>query len=104
MLESLTLATFADRIGETFHVSAPADRPLPLELVEARSLASDGTRAEGSRRAREPFSIVFKGPAAPVMPQSIYALAHDGLGPLELFLVPIGPDQGGGMLYQAIFT
>jgi hypothetical protein len=103
MLESLTLATFADRIGEPFLIYASADHTLELALVEARSLASDGTRAEGSRRAREPFSIVFKGPAAPVMPQSIYALAHDSLGSLELFLVPIGPDRDG-MLYQAIFT
>lgn len=103
MLDTITLDTFADRIGDTFHLSATADRTLQLELVEARSLASDGTRAEGSRRAREPFSIVFKGPATPIIPQRIYALTHDGLGSLELFLVPVGPDQGG-MLYQAIFT
>ena len=102
MLDQLTLASFADLIGETFHMSA-ADQSLPLVLVEARSLASDGTRAEGSGRAREPFSLVFKGPSTPVMPQRIYPLAHDGLGSLELFLVPIGPDRGG-MLYQAIFT
>lgn len=103
MLEALTLASFAGRIGETFRLSASADSALWLELVEARSLASDGTRPEAGRRLREPFSIIFKGPAVPVMSQRIYPLAHDGLGIFELFLVPVGPGQGG-MLYQAIFT
>ena len=103
MLDALTLATFADCIGQTFLMSAVPDRSFPLALVEARSLASAGTRAEAGLRSREPFSLIFRGPGEPVMPQRIYALTHDSLGNLELFLVPIGPDQGG-MLYQAIFT
>lgn len=103
MLDALTLATFADRIGQTFLMSAASDGSLPLALVEARSLASTGTRAEASLRAREPFSLIFRGPAEPIMPQRIYTLTHDSLGRLELFLVPVGLDQGH-MLYQAIFT
>lgn len=104
MLETLTLDSFAGLAGETFALSETGDRTLPLDLVEARSLASAGTAAEGSRRAREPFSLVFKGPAAPVLPQRIYRLEHARLGALELFLVPIGRDPGGSLLYEAIFT
>jgi hypothetical protein len=38
-----------------------------------------------------------------VLPQAIYDLEHDALGHLDLFLVPIGPSQGG-MRYQASFA
>ena len=103
MLDALTLDSFAGLAGETFTLSESAGLALPLELAEARSLASAGTAAEGRRRAREPFSIVFKGPAAPVLPQRIYRLEHARLGALDLFLVPIGPGAGG-LLYEAIFT
>ena len=47
--------------------------------------------------------MLFRGPLAPVMPQRIYPLAHETLGSLELFIVPIGP-RDGGMVYEAIFT
>jgi hypothetical protein len=52
---------------------------------------------------REPFSLVFAGPAAPVLPQSIYRLENDDLGALEIFLVPIGRDAGGTR-YEAAFN
>ena len=38
-----------------------------------------------------------------MMPQRIYPLVHETLGSLELFIVPIGPREGG-MVYEAIFT
>jgi hypothetical protein len=38
-----------------------------------------------------------------VWPQRIYRVEHEALDPLDLFLVPIGP-RDGGMQYQAIFT
>jgi hypothetical protein len=38
-----------------------------------------------------------------VLPQRIYRLEHEQMGPLELFIVPVGPD-GDGLGYEAIFT
>jgi hypothetical protein len=55
----------------------------------------------GERRA--PFSIVFRGPATPILPQRIYRLEHPAIGSFDLFLVPIGPDERG-LRYEAIFT
>jgi hypothetical protein len=46
---------------------------------------------------------VFRAPLAAVAVQRIYPLDHETLGSLELFLVPIGPDERG-LLYEAIFT
>jgi hypothetical protein len=100
MLESITLETFAPRIGERFRLSADADRTIDVTLVEASALGG-GTSAPGTRR--RPFSLVFLGPAGPVWPQRIYRLEHEAVGSCDLFLVPIGPrDQG--MQYEAIFT
>ena len=96
-LQTLTVETFAELVGERFALRDGPHATLALELIEANPL---GARPG---RGRMPFSILFRGPLAPVMPQRIYPLAHESLGNLELFIVPIGP-RGGGMVYEAIFT
>jgi uncharacterized protein DUF6916 len=99
MLDTLTLESFLPHVGGAFRLSTPDGPALTLTLDEAQSLASPGTRAEGDRRKREPFRLLFRGPSLPILPQCIYPLEHAELGRLELFIVPIGPGQ-----YEAIFT
>ena len=72
-----------------------------LELVEVADLGAEGAAAAPSRR--RPFSLIFRAPGGVYLPQRIYALEHPTLGRLMLFLVPLGPDQGG-MRYQAVFS
>jgi hypothetical protein len=48
--------------------------------------------------------LVFCGPATPVLAQATYALAHDELGPMDLFLVPVGMDVEGRVQYEAVFN
>src|SRR5690349_8650420 len=100
MLESLTCEMFARHLGETFRVFADAEHYLDVELIEAVEVPSS---APPSVAQRTPFSIIFRGPRAIVLPQQIYRIEQEQLGALEIFLVPIGPDQTG-MCYQAIFT
>jgi hypothetical protein len=97
MLETFTHATFAERVGESFRIHPEGAPPLELRLMEATELGGGG----GGRRT--PFSILFRGPMRPVLPQRIYRLEHEAMGSFELFLVPIGPD-GEGMRYEAVFT
>ena len=97
MLEDFTLATFADRLGETFRVGEGTD-VLELELVEATAGIA-GREGVG----RVPFSVVFRGPPEPVLPQRIYRFEHEELGSFELFIVPIGPGEAG-MQYEAVFA
>ena len=52
---------------------------------------------------RQPFSLLFRGPSSVPLPQQIHRLEHDGLGSLDLFLVPVGAD-GNDLLYEAIFA
>jgi hypothetical protein len=99
LLESFTCETFAPLTGDVFRLDAGGDG-LDLELTEATEAPAPGQRP-GGRRA--PFSVVFAGPLEPVLPQRIYPLAHPALGSFELFLVPIGPEEGR-MRYEAVFT
>jgi hypothetical protein len=103
MLETLTLETFSPHVGETFRIPLQGDQAIELELVDARSLFDSYAERPGPRTARAPFALVLKGPASPVLPQRIYPLEHATIGRHELFMVPIGPDQGR-MRYEVIFT
>src|SRR3982751_229156 len=51
----------------------------------------------------EVFSLLFKGPQTPFMPQAVYKLKHAELGELEIFLVPVARDQDG-FEYEAVFN
>lgn len=97
MLEDFSVTTFAEHLGETFGVGDGSDA-VDMRLVEATARGS----ASGEE-SRMPFSIVFAGPLEPVLPQRIYRFAHEELGTFELFIVPVGPDEGG-MRYEAVFN
>lgn len=92
MLESFTAETFKPLLNERF-VLVTEDGRVDLELVDVTESAARGA----ARRAQ--FSIVFSGPADPVLPQAIYRLEHPELGAFDLFLVPIAPGS-----YEAIFN
>ena len=70
----------------------------PLELAVAEgtvpvALHVESVTALPAHRLRQaPFSLILRGPAAPSLPQGTYSLRHPRLGPIELFLVPIGRD------------
>jgi hypothetical protein len=99
MLQDLTSESFEAHQGTPFRVDSGEGASLELVLQQVRRLEPHpGPRAQ-------PFSVYFLGPPRPLLPQRTYRIAHDGMGTLELFLVPIGPDpKAGGMLYEAVFN
>ena len=97
MLEGFRLQTFADHLGETFRVDGDSG-VVELRLAAAAAAPQHPAKPQG----RAPFSIVFVGPLEPILPQRIYRFEHEELGILELFIVPIGPDESG-MQYEAVF-
>ena len=105
MLESLTPDSFAPLVGATFRIDPGGGvEPIPVVLGEmVRSPRRGGFGPNGAPVREEPFSLVFLGPIRPVLPQRIYPLSHETLGRLELFLVPIGPEEGR-MRYEAVFN
>jgi hypothetical protein len=99
MLQDLTPALFEAHQGTTFRIDFGGDAPLEAVLQEVRLLEPH----PGARP--QPFSVYFRSPGQPILPQRIYRLAHDRMETLEIFLVPVGPDPKlGGMVYEAVFN
>ncbi|HEU5036365.1 MAG TPA: hypothetical protein VFT70_05135 [Nocardioides sp.] len=98
----LTAELFAGREGQPFEVGEPGGPTLTVELVAVRQSSEPGGRSPDGQQRRQ-FSLDFRGPREPVLPQSTYAFAHDELGPLLLFLVPQGQDEDG-TTYEAAFA
>ena len=86
--------TFRAHLDTTF-VADDGGRAIPLRLAEVA-----GERVTGGL---EQFSLYFHGPADRQLPQGTYELAHDTLGALALFIVPIGANRER-VVYEACFT
>jgi hypothetical protein len=93
------LSTFEGLLGDDFSVDDGQEEAVILRLVEVDRLP---TRPGAPRP--EPFGLVFAGPRTPVLLQRIHSLQHHDLGPVELFLVALGPGPDGRMRYESIFN
>jgi uncharacterized protein DUF6916 len=102
MSDQLTQAVFEPLIGKIFRLQASAEKVLEVALVQADKLPPYAGRGAKALK-REPFSLVFRGPKEFVLPQQLYALEQETLGRVEIFLVPIGPDEIG-QRYEAVFN
>ena len=102
MLETFTPETFTPHLGTTFRIHLAEVPELDVELINVTPNETQSPENAEAERRRAPFSLLFRGPRTPVLPQRIYSLAHAQLGTFDLFLVPIGPDAQG-MRYEAVF-
>jgi hypothetical protein len=93
----LTQNLFDDKVGQTWVLDEPNAPPIDFTLTEVASLRNYGSTA------RQPFSLFFASRGEFVLPQRIYALRHPTLGPVSVFLVPIGR-EGDTTTYQAVFN
>jgi hypothetical protein len=91
----LTAEDFRPELGTQFRLAGGS---VGSELIEVKVL---GTAVSPGFRA--PFSLIFRAPPEPLLQQGIHRLEHDTFGPIDVFLVPIGPDEAG-MRYEAVFT
>ena len=103
MLDQLTHESFEPLIGQTFKLTAK-EQEYDFRLVDVEQLPVSGRKRRDERAPkRRPFSIFFIG--APLLPQAIYSMKHEAFGDtvLPIFIVPIGPAEGGYQ-YEAVFT
>lgn len=92
---------FAECVGSGFRVCWDEGQGEDLELVSATVLGPRNTRGN---LKRVPFSLVFRaGSPGFYLPQRIYRVEHEKFGAVDMFLVPIGPDEKG-MRFEAIFN
>src|SRR4051794_2354825 len=92
-LQTAVAATFAPHVNSPFrlhHENLTAE----LELMQV---------SDHSTPAHVSFSLLFRGPHQPLLPQQIYIVDHDQLGRFDLFIVPIRRDAEG-LHYEAIFN
>ena len=91
--QSAVASTFAGHLNSTFRLHhQPATTE--LELIEV---------SDGSTRGHVNFSLLFRGPLQPLLPQQIYPVEHDRLGRFDLFIVPVKRDAHG-LYYEAVFN
>ncbi len=96
MLDKLAIEDFAQHVGHRFGIST-ATATISLELVSATPLR--GHHAS----PRSGFSLLFRGVMTPTLAQCTHRIMHPARGDMDIFLVPIGPDEVG-MRYEAIFN
>lgn len=92
-IERADASTFAEHLKSAFrfHHGTVATE---MELVSV---------SDGSAPGHVNFSLVFRGPLQPLLPQQIYTVDHNQLGRFDLFIVPIKRDANG-MHYEAVFN
>ena len=69
---------------------------MDLVLIEATDKTPKGFEGEQ-------FSLIFKGPPEPYLPQQICPMTHAAMGRLDLFLVPVDQKEEG-FYYEAFFN
>ena len=94
----LTLQDFAAVANQGFAL-AVGGASLTLSLVQVTPLAPAVHRGQ----MRQPFSLLFKAASPVLLPQRLYTLAHDTMGRIDIFLVPIAREPDG-IVYQAVFN
>jgi uncharacterized protein DUF6916 len=95
-LAVLTHRDFLTRVGEDVRIFKDT-QAIDASLVEVTA-AQRGMRANGD----VPFRLLYRGPARPVLEQAIHRVVHSDGCALDMFLVPVGP-LDGGMAYEAVF-
>ncbi|MBZ5555375.1 MAG: hypothetical protein LAO21_21920 [Acidobacteriia bacterium] len=94
-MEKPQYSEFAENIHTKFRVVRDVEESLELELVGV----TDPTR----KGPYEHFALEFRGPKQPILAQQTYALEHDRMGDISIFLVPIRGDENA-VYYEAIFN
>ena len=102
MLDHLTQESFAQHLNTQFRVHHQTETgdatTTDLTLVEAKH-----TRHHAPEQGLESFALLFHGPNAAPLGQNTYAIEHEHLGRMDLFIVPVGADADN-RYYECIFN
>ncbi|HLL31454.1 MAG TPA: hypothetical protein VK403_10695 [Allosphingosinicella sp.] len=93
-MRELRLDEFRGREGESFELLL-GEETVPFTLTRVQALRDSGREAGA-------FTLDWRGPSEPVLPQAIYTL-RQGEDRFEMFIVPLGQDRDGAR-YEAVFN
>ena len=94
MSVELVTGTFEPHVGEAFQAMPSLEGGEPVELT-----LSSVDESPHARPDHPAFSLIFRASQSAPQPQQIFTLRHTELGELDLFLVPVGPEE-----YQAVIN
>lgn len=103
MLDRFTSETFTPLVGEVFSVGAADGEPFEVVLSSCEETPYGSREGWEATVRRVPFSLVFHAADGRLVEQQTCTVSHADLGAFPLFLVPLGPDDGG-MRYQAVVS
>lgn len=96
MFDKLSKESFTAHVNSVFKIR---DQQSPTSIEATLVEVTEGV----SSAEVEQFSILFHGPAEPMLSQRTYSVEHPELGEFDLFLVPIGVDHDHAQ-YEAVFN
>lgn len=99
MAEILSEEDFRKHLHTKFRVRAEVPAVAELELDEVEGYQGGASEQAGMER----FSLFFEGPPDVFLQQGVYALEHEQLGEVTLFVVPVGRSEGG-FRYESVFN
>lgn len=95
-IDQLTAEDFAPFVGKAFR-PVGSDLALTLVTLDRRE------RAGWEGAARQPFSLILRGPPAPILPEGHHPIAIDGGVATPLYVIPIFTAARGHQDYQIVF-
>ena len=101
MRKRLSLGDFHSQLNSEFLIEQEPRKWIAAKLIEAKELQYEYSDAQEGMRTS--FSLVFHTGIDVYLPQKMYAFKHDELGEINIFLVPLLPDDTGNR-YEAVFT
>lgn len=97
----LELDSFAPLVGDTFGVKPSEGEPFDVVLAAAEATPYGDPSTYNGRRV--PFSLLFVANDESHVPQQTCVFAHSQHGETDLFVVPLGPEDGR-MRYEAVVS
>ena len=94
--ERLSKAAFSEHVNTKFRI---LDKETPT-VIEAQLVEVEERR---SSEKIQQFTLLFKGPNEPLLPQKIYSIEHGSMGDFDLFIVPVAADETS-VSYEAVFS
>lgn len=95
MVEAFDRENFEAVVGSKFKVTAPNEASVELELLQVTPWKE--------RPDQRSFSVLFGVPEGYQVEQGMYDFEHEVMGPMQLFVVPVGPIHGRPAL-EALFN
>ncbi|WP_049643247.1 DUF6916 family protein [Candidatus Rhodobacter oscarellae] len=99
---------FKPLVRDTFRV-AVGSQTIELTLDNIKIFENSGVRdtkvvVEGVEiPAKKAFALTLEGPREPVLDPTIYALSHDTLGTMQVYMSPFRQDATS-TLYEVVFN